>query len=191
MDVLSPLLELLLRSALVLLPLSVGWLAFRRLALSKSGNAWIYAVTCLLASVTVAGTLPWALGITSVSWIFLALALFCPALWFGVVVLCDLNRRREYGPDPMVDALMSLRPPRKAPPLVLEHPVEEENVPVFRHSRPPPAPIPMARSKPNPTSRTIMSIAREIRGNRTSDSRRPKLLPSPEGRELPFLRKGH
>lgn len=189
MDVLSPLLEYLLRSALVLLPLTVGWLAFRRLALSKSGNAWIYAVTCLLAAVTTAGTLPWALGLTSANWIFVALALFSPALWFGVVVLCDLTRRRSYGPDPVTGTILGLMPARTPEPLVLESPVEE--TPVFRHSRPQPT-IPMASSKPAPTTRSLTAIAREIRGGRTSERRRPKLLPKPEGGgDYPFLNRSN
>ena len=186
MDVLSPLIELLVRSVVVLLPLTVGWLAFRRLAMSKSGNAWIYAVTCLLAAVTVAGTLPWALGLTASNWVFVALSLFCPLVWFGVVLLCDTARRGEYGPDPIVDGLRGTRKPKKPAPLVLDSPIEEPR-PVFRHSRPQPN-IPMATSKPAPTTRTLMTIAREIRGGQTSDRRRPKLLPPPKKREMPFIR---
>jgi hypothetical protein len=190
MDVLSPLFEFILRSALVLLPSTVGWLAFRRLALSKSANAWIYAVTCLLSAVTAAGTLPWALGLTEANWIFLALALFSPAVWFGVVVLCDLSRRRGYGADPVIASILSLVPMKTQEPLILENPVEED-VPVFRHSKPQPT-IPMKTSKPAPTTRTLMTIAREIRGGRTSDRRRPKLLPPPSGGgDYPFLRRGN
>lgn len=188
MDVLSPLFEVILRSLLVLMPLTVGWLAFRRLALSKSGNAWVYAITCLLAAVTAAGTLPWALGLTEANWVFLAIAIFCPAIWFGVVMLCDTARRREYGPDPVVATFLGLSRPHKAPPLILESPVEDHSRPVFRHSKPA-SPMPMATSKPSPTTRSLMTIAREIRENRTSDRRRPKLLPPPGGTELPFIQK--
>ena len=189
MDVLSPLLEYLLRSALVLLPLTVGWLAFRRLALSKSANAWIYAVTCLLAAVTTAGTLPWALGLTAANWIFLALALFSPAVWFGVLMMCDVPRRSVYGPDPVAGTILGLMPARKPEPLVLDEPVEE--TPVFRHSKPQ-SNIPMATSKPAPTTRTLMTIARDIRGGRTSERRRPKLLPKPDtGGDYPFLNRGN
>jgi len=186
MDVLSPLIELLIRSVVVLMPLTVGWLAFRRLALSKSGNAWIYAVTCLLSAVTAAGTLPWALGLTAASWIFVALSLFCPMLWVGGVLVCETSRRHEYGPDPLVDTLRAVKAPRKPEPLVLESPIEEAR-PIFRHSKPQPN-IPMATSKPAPTTRTLMTIAREIRDGRTSERRRPKLLPPPEKREMPFIR---
>lgn len=187
MDVLSPLTELLLRSCLVLLPLTIGWLAFRRLALSKSGNAWIYAVTCLLAAVTVAGTLPWALRIADANWIFIALAMLCPALWLGVVLLCDTSRRMDYGPDPVADPLLSFRAARKPGLLILESPLEEAQ-PVFRHSKPH-FNLPMAASKPSPTTRSLMNIARDIRGGKTSERRRPKLLPPPDGDKLPFLQK--
>ena len=60
MDVVSPLIYLALKSLITLFPMTVVWLAFRRLALSKTDNAWIYAAMCIFAAVTSAGVLPWA-----------------------------------------------------------------------------------------------------------------------------------
>ena len=54
-EVLGILLMLLFRSFIVLLPLTIVWLSFRRLAKSHGGNTWIYALTCLFALVTTAG----------------------------------------------------------------------------------------------------------------------------------------
>ncbi len=187
MDVLSPLLHLVLRSLVVLFPLTVGWLAFRRLALSKTANAWIYAVICLLAAVTAAGVLPWTLGLTPINWPLIALAMACPAIWVGVILFCDISRVQRYGVDPLLALARSAaqKPSEKAEPLVLQpsHAVQ----PVFRHTA---KPSPRA-TQPKPTrstgTQTILKLARDIRGNPTSDRHRRKLLPPPEKAELPFL----
>ena len=84
MDVLSPLFHMVLRSLVVLFPLTVGWLAFRRLALSKSANAWIYAVICLFAAVTAAGVLPWTLGLilfVFLTWLHMPLGNVPAGIW--------------------------------------------------------------------------------------------------------------
>lgn len=212
MDVLSPFFYLVFRSLVVLLPLTIGWLAFRRLAMSKTGNAWIYAMTCLFATVIAAGILPWALGLTGANWIFLVLAAFCPAVWVGVITLCDMSRRTNYGPDPMAKSAQTIATTarRRLAPLILEQPdFPNAPMPVFRHGgtaedatdrsdgvdreaqkrkRPP-----EATPSPSPATRSLMSIAREIRGNKSSESRRPKLLPPPEPGtppELPFIKRG-
>lgn len=188
MDVIGPLFHLALRSLVVLFPLTVGWLAFRRLALSKSGNAWIYAAVCLFAAVTTAGILPWTLGLTQLNWLLLMLALVSPAIWIGIVLLCDMSRTNRYGGDPFVDAARSVASdaPRKLAPLLLDRPLEPESpVPVFRHRKVVRAP---KEREIGQATRTILALARDIRGNATSERRRPKLLPAPEKKELPFLR---
>ena len=197
MDVLSPLFQLLFRSLVILLPLTIGWLAFRRLALSRSGNAWIYAVTCLFAAVTTAGLLPWTLGLAKVGWLFFILAAFCPAIWIGVISICDMSRRAaHYGPDPIMDKVLTFTSKQKTTPLVLENPDWPGTpIPVFRHNasdsdKPHQDTEPQlpARVAEKPAKRNLMSIAREMRANETSDARRPKLLPAPEVRSLPFIK---
>lgn len=189
MDVLSPLLHLVLRSLVVLFPLTVGWLAFRRLALSKSANAWIYAVICLFASVTAAGVLPWTLGLTAINWPLTILALTCPAIWVGAILFCDITRVKRYGADPLLALARSALGEAEPGPLVLKPSDAAE--PVFRH---------VARSDPRPSkpkavrsakTQTILKLARDIRGHPTSDRHRRKLLPPPEKAELPFLRGSH
>lgn len=194
MDILSPLLLLLFRSFVVLLPLTIGWLAFRRLALSKSGNAWIYAVTCLLAIVTAAGLLPWALGLKQAGWVFFVLAAFCPAIWIGVVTICDMSRRTIYGHDPLKDAVTTFKSRQKPAPLVLENPkLPGTPIPVFKHRSPESGkvtfvrkPLPAKAEERKPVS--LLAIAREMRGKTNSDDRRPKMLPPPETKALPYLK---
>ena len=191
MDVLSPLFHMVLRSLVVLFPLTVGWLAFRRLALSKSANAWIYAVICLFAAVTAAGVLPWTLGLTAINWPLTVLALMCPAIWVGAILFCDITRVQRYGADPLLTlARPALREPDAQPgPLVLKP--SDAAKPVFRH---------VARKEPHHAkpktarsakTQSILKLARDIRGHPTSDRHRRKLLPPPEKAELPFLRGSH
>lgn len=195
MDILGPLFLLLFRSFVVLLPLTIGWLAFRRLALSKSGNAWIYAVTCLFAVVTAAGLLPWALGLKQAGWVFFILAAFCPAIWIGVVTICDMSRRTIYGHDPVKDAVVTFTSRQKSAPLVLENPeLPGAPIPVFRHRSPENGDVKFVR-EPLPAKvpetakpRSLLAIAREMRGKDSSDDRRPKMLPPPEIKSLPFLK---
>lgn len=201
MDVLSPFLLLLFRSLVILLQITIGWLAFRRLAMSKSDNAWIYGATCLFAAVTTAGLLPWALGLTAANWVFFILAAICPAVWVGVVALCDYSRRTAYGPDPVASVVLSFRSLQKSAPtqpppptLVLERPDwPEAPKPVFRHADPEeaeaePEIVAPKESRVSAARRSLMSIAREMRGNNSSEARRPKLLPSPDPDDLPFIK---
>lgn len=183
MDVLSPFFHVLLRSLVVLFPLTVGWLSLRRLALSKSGNAWYYAIVFLFSTITTAGILPWTLGLNSLNWMLILLALASPAVWIGITHLCDGARHNRYGRDVIAETARSI--PRLAP-LLLENPIVPESpAPMFRHRevKSPPA----TARKISQKTRTILSLARDIRGNVSSDQRRPRLLPAPDTRDLPFL----
>ncbi len=197
MDVLSPLLELLFRALVVVLPLTVTFLSFRRLLLSQSSNAWIYAATCLFTSVTTIGLLPWTLGFAEASSLFFLFSAISPLVWMSVIMLCDpisltSNYDRE---DDALDVDTPEEPviPLRKRPLVLEKPDwPEAPVAVFRHAASDTAdPTPSAAKMADDTSagRALLSIARGMRGNETSDARRPKMLPAPKGRDLhlPFL----
>ena len=195
MDVLSPLLQLLLRAAIIVLPLSTGWLALRRLLLSRSSNAWFYAATCLFAAITVAGLMPWALGLGRVSWIFFLFAAFSPALWVGVIILCDIQhggRPYDAGAAPAEEPKFTST--QRPAPLILENPDwPGAPMPVFRHlseqGNPKPIPRPRRRMQEE-TSKYILSVAKDMRGNNSSDERRPKLLPPPRSDfDLPFLKR--
>lgn len=189
MDVLSPLFQLLFRALVVVLPLTIGWLAFRRLMLSRSANAWIYATTCLLTAVTTAGLLPWTLGLAGGNWLFFLLSAMSPPIWMGVIMICDpISQPSVY--DTKADPREETAKVHRLRPLVLEKPDwPEAPVPVFRHMKPaantPNSPSPGKES----AAKTLLSVARDMRGNSTSDSRRPRLLPPPERvlRDLPFL----
>lgn len=187
MDVLSPLLHLILRSLVVFFPLTVSWLAFRRLALSKSTNAWIYAAMCLFAVVSAAGVLPWTLGITAMNWLLILPALICPMLWVGVLMLCDMSRSHRYGSDPLVTAArrMAQKSIPMAPLILTDPEFVDGPKPVFRHK------AEKVPEKPKPRlsagTQNMLSLARDIRDNASSDRRRPKMLPSPSSFELPFL----
>ena len=165
----------LARASLLVMPLAVVYLAFRRLSLSRSGNAWIYAVTGLLAFVTTLGLLPWAtLGLPT-SPVLIGVAFFLPLLWVAVVLICGPGQGDAY--DLIDDE------PEKLPPLILENP-RPVPVPVFRHRPVHKASLP----KHGPTaSGSVLAAARAMRGNRTSDERRPKALPPPMP-VLPFLK---
>lgn len=204
MDTLALITQLLVRSALLLLPVGVAMLAFRRLALSESANAWLYAGMAMIACVTAAGLAPWAVGGAPGYWIFFLLAPLCPALWLGVVILCDLDRNHDYDraePTP--------RHAPKARPLVLENPEwPGAPVPVFRHSglngqkKREQAPLFVPRSRTSGSNiqphggQTVLDIARAMRGNVSSQHRRkPLALPAPNGERrvenaenLPFLK---
>lgn len=202
MDVLGIVLMLLFRSLIVLLPLTIVWLSFRRLAKSKGGNTWIYALTCLFSLVTTIGLVPWALGLAQTASLFFVLAAFCPAIWIGVITVCDLARREMYGvyseraeDEPI---FKSRQTSRKPTPLVLENPkVPEAPIPVFRHrgekagdvvySRDPLPPVPQEpKQQPLKGPRNMLSVAREMRGRDTSDARRPRMLPSPDIKRIPL-----
>lgn len=204
MDALTLVVQLLLRSAVLLLPVAVAMLAFRRLALSHSANAWLYAGMAMIACVTAAGLAPWAVGGAAGYWIFFLLAPLCPALWLGVVIICDLDRPQTYD---------SRRTPadRSGPstPLILENPEWPQSpVPVFRHrggearkhSETTPVFVASPRNsesniQPQRVS-TVLDIARSMRGNVSSQHRRePRQLPAPGtqspaqiAENLPFLK---
>lgn len=210
MDALTLLLQLLFTSFVILLPTVVGGLAFRRLTKSKTSNAWVYAVTCLFAAVTTAGLVPWALGISASSWFFFVLAAFCPALWFGVTTICDVSRKGSYDVDfaDMPTVLFKSQQKAPVPPLILSNPVVDTPVPVFSHRRPAanvdaPSRNPVLaknaeqKTVSNSTVKTVpaasgkksvLDVAREMRLNKSSEERRPKLLPSPSIKELPFIK---
>ena len=194
MDILSPLLLLLFRSCVILVPLTIAWLAFRRLALSKTGNSWLYALACLLAVVTAAGLMPWALGLKQAGWVFFVLAAFCPAIWIGIITVCDMSQRTVYAHDPLKDAVVTFKSRQKPAPLVLENPeFPGTSTPVFRHQRGEAEtkdvvrkPLPVQVAEPTKDI-PLIAIARDMRGRPSSDERRPKMLPPPV-KSLPFLK---
>ncbi|MEM9426626.1 MAG: hypothetical protein AAGA06_07975 [Pseudomonadota bacterium] len=190
MDVLSPLFHLGLRSLVVLFPLTVGVLAFRRLALSKSANAWVYAAICLFAAVTAAGILPWTLGLTPIKWPLVTLALLSPGVWIVTICYFDVSRMRRYEPDPLIAVARVVADTIIAkptlPPLVLQ--ASDTPTPTFRHHKRP-ALQPEATPQRSLKTQSVLKAMRDIRGNRSSDQRRPKLLPPPERAELPFLKR--
>jgi len=67
MELLGLLYQIVIRSFFLMLPLGVAFLAFRRLSLSQTSNAWLYAVAGLFAAFTAAGLLPWAMAISGAS----------------------------------------------------------------------------------------------------------------------------
>ncbi len=154
MDALALLVHLIFKTFFLALPVGVAWLAFRRLSMSESQNAWLYSAVALFSSVSAAGLAPWALGFTGVSWLVLIAALMCPLLWMATVLLCDL-RQRSYGDedatDWVIERFTSSRAEPEArsfePPLVLRAPIveaeapAEEVMPVFRHVRPEEEPV--------------------------------------------------
>lgn len=175
----------------ILFPLTVGWLAFRRLALSKSSNAWIYAAICLLSAIAMAGVLPWGLGMTGLNLSLLALALACPALWIATLFIVDMKRVSRYGPDPLFStarAVAERAAPKLAPLVLGEADRARAPAPMFRHR--PKCTDPEHKTPARSTATTtLLQLARDIRGNATSERRRPKLLAPPQDGELPFLPK--
>jgi hypothetical protein len=195
MDALTLVLQLLFKSFVVMLPVLVGALAFRRLARSKTSNAWIYATTCLFAAVTAAGLMPWAIGLSSSSWMFFVLAAFCPAIWFGVTTICDFNRKGTYSSEVQdVYTLFFKHTQNKVvEPLVLKNPVADMPAPVFQHKEPANTDAPsslMEEDTPQAIGeKSVLEIAREMRRNKSADERRPKLLPAPTVDELSFIKR--
>ena len=191
MDVLSLLLIILFRALVVVLPLTVALLALRRLLLSQSSNAWIYAACCLFAAVTTAGMLPWFLGLASGNWLFFLFSSISPLVWVGVILTCDPAKTTSPYDMKANFETESTVPRKKLKPLILEEPDwPEAPVAVFRHSRELVATpiVPKAEVVEKPAS-SLLSIARGMRGNSNSDARRPKLLPAPKLSDdnLPFL----
>ena len=202
-----------IKTILVIVPLTVTFLAVRRLLRSKSGNAWLYAVTSMFAAITTVGVAPWAFGLGESHWVFFVFACMSPAVWIAVAILCNATRSVEYVDDVEwalrnLSDLWDLFGPRRTgsdrhDALILSDPVWPDNpVPVFRHSRavavttPPPASDAqlseeaLAEERAD-TARRILSVARSMRRNPSSDSRRIKLLPPPHANgdtNLPFLK---
>lgn len=201
------LLLLLIKAVVIGLPITVCILAFRRLVLSRSANAWLYSAVGLFALVTAIGLLPWALIGQRSHPVFLVFSAMMPAVWYAVVIICNSKRSLKYDTEMerTLNRLLDMAGPSKPlEPLVLTDPIlPEAPTPVFRHSRPmvpeadTPAPTTKAVAKVparfSETTRTILDIARSMRTNVSSDGRRIKLLPPPAGRSnthLPFLRSG-
>ncbi|MEO1538065.1 MAG: hypothetical protein AAFR73_10065 [Pseudomonadota bacterium] len=190
MDVLSPLLHVAVKSLVMLFPLTVGWLAFRRLALSKSANAWVYAGACLFSAIAAASILPWGLGLTPLNWGLLLLALLSPVVWIATIFVCDMSRGRPYSDDPLLRTARSLTGrtrPGLATLILQEGQRTLDAEPVFKHRerQAPPKPVVSQRST---ATTTLLNLARDIRNNATSERRRPKLLAPPERSDFPFLR---
>jgi len=133
---------LLVKLGVMLLPLTVLGLAFRRLMRSRSANAWLYASTVVFASVTTVGLVPWTFGFGSSHPIFVLFSVACPVVWYGVVSLCNQSRQMAYDSDleKSVQSLIArLQPAAPKPPtLVLEGPEwPSAPLPLFRHSQRP------------------------------------------------------
>ena len=196
MDVLSPLMLLVIHAVVVVLPLTVGMLAFRRLLFSQTTNAWIYAATCLFASITAIALLPWAIGIATTSSVFFLFSAISPIIWLTVVMACDQERIAPHydannaeGDEAKKELVMTFRPR----PLILERPEwPDAPIPVFRHLSVPVATIPASANHyddDEETPKSLTSIVLGMRRNKNSDGRRPKLLPAPVDVDtgLPFL----
>ncbi|MCV6594501.1 MAG: hypothetical protein OIF48_16225 [Silicimonas sp.] len=205
MDVLSLLIQLIFRSLFVLLPLTVAWLALRRVLRSRSTNAWGYGVVCLLTASTAAALVPWTLGVGSAGWVAFAISAVSPALWIAVLMVCDpVDQPAHYD----VTVAEAPEPPPEAPKFDLtaairvaetldvervpDEPEEDPPVPVFRHR--PPKPRQTVYAPPEEPGQSLMQVAKQMRGNRNSDRHRPRRLaapdrPAPEryGKDLPFL----
>lgn len=181
-----------LKIVFLALPLSVASLAFRRLLISQTSNAWLYGSVMLFAIVTTLGMLPWVAGIAAPAAVFLIFAALSPMAWIGVLMLCGSRGYRMDNND-MVDEA------NVPDPLLLTDPVGTA-VPTFRHSRPQStiagepevatddsATLPAAETGP----RSLLTIAREMRGGARSSTlpASPPLLPppSPEAQDLPFI----
>lgn len=170
-------LDLGARTGVILLPLTVGVLSFRRLILSTTRNSWLYGAMGLLSVFTVFALLPWAVFDLPVRAFVIGLAIALPPMWVGLVLFCGVGHVRPYDRDQEREDVSAL------PTLVLENPVDEP--PIFRHRQ---APV---TGQPPRASSNILTAARAMRGNPSSDPRRrpvpPKALPPPSP-HLPFLR---
>ncbi|MGI9389230.1 MAG: hypothetical protein ACR2O1_04155 [Boseongicola sp.] len=206
MDALTLIVQLVARTFFLAIPFGVAWLAFRRLALSETSNAWIYALTGLFAAFTAAGLAPWALGLGAVGWLYFVFAALCPVVWVSVVTICSIGRPPSYEsslddePEDRVAPLRATAP--KSRPLILEGPQwPDAPKPTFRHRDDAVSPanenLPMDDAEPDrgiSSDRCVLDVARNMRGNTTSAARRFKpLLPAPDAmselKKLPFLKR--
>ena len=200
MDVVTTIIQIGIRSLFVLSPVAVAGLAYRRLALSRSGNAWIYACIALTATLTAIALLPWAVGVGQISWLPALLSLLCPFVWVGVVLICDAAQgtknydsfENDQTETPGAVFMRHIHAPKTHDPLMLERP-EWPDAPeaVFIRRETPQTKI-IVPTDPVPSVRDVISIVREMRGNASSEPRRPRLLPPPGGslslKDMPFIR---
>ena len=194
------------KTAFLVVCLSVTYLALRRFLLSKSSNAWLYAAMFMLAFLTTLGLSPWLTGFGRTHPIFLLFATMLPAIWYGVVMLCNSTRYVSYDSEleNVVRRIATLANAKRSDgiPLLLEEPQwPEAPMAVFQHTPVEPPRIPeIFANNPNPpssriseTTQSLLGIARSMRGNPSSDRRRMKLLPPPErttAESMPFLKAG-
>ena len=190
------------------LPVGVAWLAFRRLVLSETLNAWIYAGVGLFAAFTAAGLTPWAFGFQPTAWMFLVFGFLCPPLWLATVVLCGMGRISGYDVPKMdvddtslpVQASAEVQSSPRVPPapLLLEQPIwPKPEKAVFRTHRTllrEARKMASERMKAEPIDRSVLDVARSMRGNSNTTKRRMRpLLPPPhaisEFPNLPFLQR--
>ena len=195
--------QIFVRSFLLLIPISVAALACRRLWLSRSENAWLYAGMTLLGTVAAVGLVPWAIGFGSVSATIVFLALLSPVFWLGTVLLCDdpASSSAYDEVEEVVELPVFQSRKAKPGPLVLEG-ADWPDMPKAQFNRAFRADTIEAKihegeaEKALPVisknTRALISIVRDMRANPNSESRRPKLLPPPKNRaslsEMPFIR---
>lgn len=175
------LMDLIVRAIFLSMPVAVGVLAFRRMLMSQTVNVWLYALTVGYTAFVAMGLMPWAMGLHPVSAVFVILAVICPAIWLGIVVACGLGRQAPYD---VIEEAVDVPEPAPAAPLLLTNPVLPEPVPIFRHHR---RKVEIAKI----TATDVVDVARAMRGRASSEARRVRKLlppPSPEARDLPFLR---
>ena len=113
----SVIIAALLKIVLLALPLSVCVLSARRMVVSETANAWLYGAVMLFSGVTAIGTIPWAMGLTDPSTMFLTLAALTPVVWSSVVAACGVERQNAYK-----NSGVSIVP-RQNSPLVLTDPI--------------------------------------------------------------------
>lgn len=200
MSAAAVLIQMIAKTFFFALPACVGWLAFRRLVMSETSNAWIYASVGMFAAFSAAGLAPWVFGFQSLNWIFLVAAFLCPPIWLATIIICGMGRASAYDVDAEAE-IENVRPP-KPPVLVLEEPIfpklESEPSPVvFKSHRQVLKTARKAVSKKVmalDVDRNVLEVARAMRGNESTNKRRERpLLPPPHAMSdlpnLPFLQR--
>ena len=192
-----------LKTAILIASLSVTYLSLRRFLMSKSSNAWLYSAVFLLSFITTLGLSPWLLGFGESHPIFLLFATMLPAIWYGVVILCNSTRLISYDSElaPVFHRIVTLANTRSRSeaPLVLEEPQwPDAPWPVFRHVPVQTPPITESKasklnqhgSRVSDATQVLLNVTRSMRSHSSSERRRTKLLPPPSRtrREaMPFL----